>query len=535
MRKTILLSLTFILLLSSCTRQNQNPLNTDSVGTLNNITGEVSESKKVVTSDDNRVTSSKKTTKAPAETKEIATMYGNLKYEELVIVIPGSQRYEQEVLVAEELNKLTLENINTKLNFKFIRTFETLPQVLLTYLNSGDGDLVYSCNANIFNSQHYEYSLPYLVSEGLVKDVTDLLADYAPSLNKSYHDKHFYRSLMRINDGIYSISMYKSLASVPLAAIRKNVANDNAEIETMEDLYALMDDMHSKGYKFVSYVNSGGLISMFANINNYYLLPSLYYFGGYIHDYEHDRIVRFEDTNIVNDMIEFYTMLSQYGVLSSGGSMQNNDKTGIILTNSLFFVPEDPAYNYFPLYKDKSFQINCQSMQSMVISANSKKPERALILFDYLFSDKEAYDMVRYGVEGVNYKIENGLYKRESGKGISLIPLFNQVYEPPSWQDFNGFRNAIDIYMNCSTIAPYDEIVYSDYTTSKQYRDMYTQITDEYKITDRDDIINTYKRVSSSEPTKEIDAFYDMLRALTIIDDYSEQIYNAIQDIFAES
>ncbi|MDC7293722.1 DUF3502 domain-containing protein [Butyrivibrio sp. DSM 10294] len=53
---------------------------------------------------------------------------------------------------------------------------------------------------------------------------------------------------------------------------------------------------------------------------------------------------------------------------------------------------------------------------AMAVSAASKNPERALMVYDLLRNDPECYRLINYGVEGVSYEIdENGMRKNPEG------------------------------------------------------------------------------------------------------------------------
>jgi putative aldouronate transport system substrate-binding protein len=49
------------------------------------------------------------------------------------------------------------------------------------------------------------------------------------------------------------------------------------------------------------------------------------------------------------------------------------------------------------------------------IGAHSKNPERALMVYDLIRNDEELYRLVNYGIEGVQYIIEDGVMKRPEG------------------------------------------------------------------------------------------------------------------------
>lgn len=49
------------------------------------------------------------------------------------------------------------------------------------------------------------------------------------------------------------------------------------------------------------------------------------------------------------------------------------------------------------------------------LGAHSKNPERALMAYDLIRNDKEIYQLINYGIEGVQYELKNGKRVRPSG------------------------------------------------------------------------------------------------------------------------
>ena len=51
----------------------------------------------------------------------------------------------------------------------------------------------------------------------------------------------------------------------------------------------------------------------------------------------------------------------------------------------------------------------------MCIGANAQNPERALMFLDELSTNEEVYDLVIYGVEGLTYQVQDGVYGLPDG------------------------------------------------------------------------------------------------------------------------
>ena len=65
----------------------------------------------------------------------------------------------------------------------------------------------------------------------------------------------------------------------------------------------------------------------------------------------------------------------------------------------------------------------------MAVSAGSKNPERALMVYDLIRNDEECYKLFNYGIEGVSYEI--------NADGLRTTPA---SYDPDT-QNINGMTN----------------------------------------------------------------------------------------------
>ena len=71
------------------------------------------------------------------------------------------------------------------------------------------------------------------------------------------------------------------------------------------------------------------------------------------------------------------------------------------------------------------------------INRNSKNPERALMMLNILFSDKYAYNLLNYGVEGTHYKL--------NGEGKMITASVSADYNPQvSWELASQFMSLLN-------------------------------------------------------------------------------------------
>lgn len=80
-------------------------------------------------------------------------------------------------------------------------------------------------------------------------------------------------------------------------------------------------------------------------------------------------------------------------------------------TNTIYDTDEDAETGFF-YFGEETGNVVALSIThgAMAISAGSKNPERALMVYDLLRNDPECYRLFNYGIEGVQYEIdENGM------------------------------------------------------------------------------------------------------------------------------
>jgi len=107
------------------------------------------------------------------------------------------------------------------------------------------------------------------------------------------------------------------------------------------------------------------------------------------------------------------------GTITPGGEVVESARTGI----DVIAIPIAPAYT------DTTYVIAAMT----AISRTSKNPERAMMLFDLMYSDKALYNLVCNGIEGTHYTKIDETYIR---------PIADSGYAPTTDWVFGGQFNA---------------------------------------------------------------------------------------------
>ena len=150
---------------------------------------------------------------------------------------------------------------------------------------------------------------------------------------------------------------------------------------------------------------------------------------------------------------------------------------------------------------------------AMAVYSGSKNPERALMVYELLRNDPECYRLIRYGIEGRQYSLDNsGMIDKPSGYNYdrdNFVVNFwwgrRDSLELPdvgyAWEDY---YNLLDVYEHVAIDYPWDGIQFIDDDTADELQDVLA-VCDKYipEI--------TYARYDVS-PEEEVAAFRAALK-----------------------
>ncbi len=125
---------------------------------------------------------------------------------------------------------------------------------------------------------------------------------------------------------------------------------------------------------------------------------------------------------------------------------------------------------------------------AMAISAASKNPERALMVYDLLRNDPECYNLINIGLEGVQYEVvDDGYYQRpasytDEANGITTNYWWGRndsialKYAGRAWSDY---EELTAIYKTFAIDYPYGQVVWSQDNFTSQISNI-SDIYNEY-------------------------------------------------------
>ncbi|WP_026511617.1 ABC transporter substrate-binding protein [Butyrivibrio sp. LC3010] len=331
--------------------------------------------------------------------------------------------------VMEKLNEKLTEDMNTSLEIKYIDWGDIATKYPLLWASGEYFDMAYA-------SQEAPVTFNTLATQGSLYDLTDLLDKYAPVL-KEKEESAGNMDGITINGSVYGISSLSqgfntygfvynkaycdewgidyvtNLASME-AYCDASVAhgmyplNSNAELSVL--LYRMLVAETGK------WVDAPGI-----PINQMYLVA----------DYDdYENIIHPAFTEEFEKYVKLMDEWEKRGywpsdILSSttGGKDQykNGQTTAYIAhmpdwTGSYGSVHGDLENQdidaWHPAEDNNKVMVTNPSQDLTVINANSKYPERCMMLIEKLMTDESYYDLFQYGIEGVQFENKEGYLER---------------------------------------------------------------------------------------------------------------------------
>ena len=125
---------------------------------------------------------------------------------------------------------------------------------------------------------------------------------------------------------------------------------------------------------------------------------------------------------------------------------------------------------------------------AMAVSAYSKNPELALMVYDLLRNDSNCYRLLRYGIEGKQYVIsESGMMERPSGyneEQDNIVTNFwwgrrDELEIPNASYDWDTYYELVESYERYAISYPFDGVPFATPEINKEVNDI-VAIFDKY-------------------------------------------------------
>lgn len=357
----------------------------------------------------------------------------------------GSPQPDQE-MVAAEVNKILKEKINA-----------TLTVVPLDYGSFNDKIKVLMASGDPFDlcftaSWLNDYSTG--VTNGAFMELDELLEKYGGNILKTIPEKYW--NAVKYNGKIYAILNYQIFAYTNGVSAKKDLVEkynfDYKSVKKMEDLEPFFEAVKKGEPGITPYMgNIVGPMGYF-NLETGFTYDTVT--GTSIHplcvkvkDSQLKVINLYDEPQVINNfklMRSWYkkgyirkdaASLKDYlaeeksgkyaafpaGNLKPGNEIDTFSRDGYEVID----IPVTPAY------------INTSGVLATMtaVNKNSANPERAVMLYDLLYSDKALYNLLCFGIEGTHYE-------KLSDNVVKQLNLDNPTYNPSTDWAFGNQFNA---------------------------------------------------------------------------------------------
>ncbi|MCM8710338.1 ABC transporter substrate-binding protein [Clostridium sp. SYSU_GA19001] len=310
-------------------------------------------------------------------------------------------------LVQDEVNKITLEKINAKINWQVIPVGSWTQKINLMLASGEKLDLLPVQGANFSSS----------VSKGQIIALDDLLDKYGQGIKEAVGQD--YLKAGRINGKQYAVPPVKSMASGYGLKIRKDYASkyniSTNKVNSLEDFTAIFKTIKDKEPDTtILLMQPGKTLTIVDRAAGLDLLGDG--FGVLLNGGADLKVVDWFETPqyaaMLNTVRNWYT--SGYimkdvatntqpisNLLKAGkgvayfGAITANTAASESLTNGVELVE-------IPLIDAFSTSSNAQQVQ-WAIPLNSKTPDKAMQFLNLMYTDSKVVNLMDYGIEGKHY------------------------------------------------------------------------------------------------------------------------------------
>lgn len=370
-------------------------------------------------------------TSAPADKGEPTNIVWMIRFDE-----PANTE-----AVMAELNKKLLADLNMTLDMRFIAPGDYQTKMEMAMAGGDDWDLCFTAAwANNYVNA---------AGKGAYLALDDLLPQYAPDHMKEIPESFW--DGVRVNGKIYGMINYQVMFDQGGQQLRKDVVDalkiDVNSIKSYADLTKVLGQIQ-EAYPDQYATRGGGPINLQATFQDPHIslvmsapflaydpatkkISNTLYFDKNTDAFEafqawHKNGYAPADAATLKDentLLQQGMLANRYQRFKPGAATQIKNNTG----HEWYVIPTGEAY------------IDTNAVQSTLtaVNVNSKNPEKAVEMYNYFFSNKDAFNMLIYGIEGTDYELTtDGRYKRIDGG-----------YSAPAWMlgnQFNAYVNEKD-------------------------------------------------------------------------------------------
>ncbi|MCM3271066.1 ABC transporter substrate-binding protein [Paenibacillus elgii] len=310
--------------------------------------------------------------------------------------------------VQDEMNKILKEKINATVKLTPISISAWQQQTNLMLAGNEKVDLM-------FTSAGFNYGTQ--VAKGQLLALDELVEKYGAGIKQAFEP--YQLSAAKINGKSYAIPAVKDMASDYGILMRKDLVDkykiDLSKIKTLNDLDAVFQTIKDNEPNMVPLVaKNPGTGPFYAGYVPY---DGMSGGVGVLPDYDNNmKVVNWYETQQYADLLNVLRKWYQAGYLLKDASTSKQDGRELVKAGKAFayFSNLKPGTEIEASRKSgKEMTVvrmtpayaTTDMITSMMwsIPKNSKDPERALMVLNLLYSDKQLYNLLTWGIEGKHY------------------------------------------------------------------------------------------------------------------------------------
>lgn len=365
--------------------------------------------------------------------------------------------------VQDEMNKILKEKINATVKLMPIGISAWQQQTNLMLAGNEKLDLM-------FTSAGFNYGTQ--VAKGQLIPLDDLVEKYGSGIKKALEP--YQLSAAKINGKSYAIPAVKDMANDYGILMRKDLIDkykiDLSKIKTINDLDAVFQTIKDNEPNMVPLVaKNPGTGPFYAGYITY---DGLSGGVGVLPDYDNNmKVVNWYETPQYADQLNVLRKWYQAGYLLKDASTSKTDGRELVKSGKAFayFSNLKPGSEIEASRKSgKEMTVvrltpayaTTDNITSMMwsIPKNSKDPDRAMMVLNLLYSDKQLYNTLAWGIEGKNYvkKSENvidypaGVDITNNGYNFNTPYMFGNQFlsynwpmeDPDIWKKMDQFNKG---------------------------------------------------------------------------------------------
>lgn len=387
-----------------------------------------------------------------------------------VVTLPGTDFSAYEADMEEALNALTLPAINCNVDIQFVWISEVANTTSMAVAGDEKVDLLHVATVNPLSS---------MVGSDMLHDMNEdnLLQNRGPKLVELFSD--------RLDSGNVNGQQLAVPAKV-FDATAKGIAYNKDMLDaagatlgdhiTMDELEEALVAVHEKFPDAYPYYSGNGELNYLFWLAAYETFGTESSYGIILDSAADPTVVNLYETDMFKDyclrMQKWNAMGLQPGDPTDTSTAQDYFKAQKLFCAVVSVNPEQEV-----MWNQNDFNVGYSILVDPVvnntaiteymwgIASNSERPDKAMDLLNFLYSNAEAANILQYGMEGTNYDFADGSDKVIATNG-TYDPMFyyagntsDMLIKAPAGEDY---VDQLQEMQNSATVSPICGYMFSD-------------------------------------------------------------------------